>query len=215
MTDIKAQLKTAIDVHGQLSQLIAPATPDTIRASEIKANPAILIIIACAIVSFSLLVLSFACPQDSTLTMIIGITGASGLGSSFYALNAASEYLKNRTFDPLYNQAYLVRLCIGLCAGLILALFAKDFGIDVGIEQNGLALVGGYSAEAVIQILQRVAETLVAAVRGSGKEQAKAKAEKEFAKKKVNIGSALQEALLLDDDKSKEKIKKVIKDINK
>jgi len=65
------------------------------------------------------------------------------------------------------------------------------------------------------QILKRVSESLVTVVRGSEKDHAKAQADKDLMKKKMDIGSALHDALSLDGDIQKEAIKKIIKGLSK
>jgi len=109
-------------------------------------------------------------PQD-----VITVLGSAGLGAGFYALWTGNKYIKNRTYDPRYEPVYLVRWFLGLIAGTILGL-AVGPHIDE-LQEYGpsiLALIGGWSSDAVAQILNRLAETLVAAVRGTGGEQVKA-----------------------------------------
>jgi hypothetical protein len=91
------------------------------------------------------------------------------LGAGFYALFTAYGYIASRTFDPAYNIVYLVRFLLGVVSGTILANFGPKMGLE-GFATTLLGLVGGYSAEAVNQILTRVGETLVAAVKGGSKE---------------------------------------------
>lgn len=97
---------------------------------------------------------------------------AATLGAGFYSLFTAYGYISARTFDPTYNIVYLVRFLLGIVSGTILATFGPSMGLQ-GFTATLLGLIGGYSAEAVNQILLRVGETMVAAVKGSGKEQVK------------------------------------------
>ena len=53
----------------------------------------------------------------------------------------------------------------------------------------------GFSADAVVQILKRIAEVLVTAIRGTNKNQAKMEADKIVSKKLNQTVSDLQEAL--------------------
>jgi hypothetical protein len=99
---------------------------------------------------------------------------AAVLGAGFYSLFTAYGYIAARTFDPAYNIVYLVRFLLGVVAGTILANFGPSMGLK-GFQTTLLGLIGGYSAEAVNQILIRVGETLVAAVKGSGKDDVKAR----------------------------------------
>ncbi len=94
--------------------------------------------------------------------------GAAVLGAGFYSLFTGYQYISKRTYDPGYNIIYLVRFFLGIVSGVVLASF--DFGVDKKYSAITLGLIGGYSAEAVNQILLRVTEIMVAAVKGSGKD---------------------------------------------
>jgi len=105
-----------------------------------------------------------------------------GLGASFYILLSTQPYLTNRSFDPKYNAIYACRFITGLIGGIILSValgpvIARQIeGGPFPITPGILAILGGYAAEAVQQILQRLVEVLVTAVRGDGSTQAQAKA---------------------------------------
>lgn len=91
------------------------------------------------------------------------------LGAGFYSLFTGYQYISNRTYEPGYNIIYLVRFFLGIVSGMVLASF--DFpGLEKQYSSIMLGLIGGYSAEAVNQILLRVTEVLVAAIKGSGKD---------------------------------------------
>lgn len=199
-------LELAADVHDRLLKLVAPASPGSIVASSLSfgRNPALFVICVCAVIFFGIfiipvIIVSSGLGKDETskdLIELLQIIGGAGLGSSFYALHTASTYIKSGTFDPKYNNTYLIRFGLGLLSGLILAYFLKEF-VKVGastdnanlvnkISASALALLGGYAAEAVAQILDRVSDTLVALVSGSDKDKidaAKDKADAEAAKK--------------------------------
>ncbi|MEJ0091212.1 MAG: hypothetical protein WDM80_15890 [Limisphaerales bacterium] len=109
---------------------------------------------------------------------ILVLFAAASLGSAFYGLYTAHKYIVNCTFDPKYHQVYLIRYVLGLTSGTILGFFGRDLNLDASTKQLSaavLALVGGYAAEAVSQILQRFAETLVTVVRGSNDDVLQAK----------------------------------------
>src|SRR6185503_9358434 len=95
----------------------------------------------------------------------LNFLAAAALGSAFAGLLIASDYLKNRTFDPRYLPVYYIRFFVGLLAGSILAnLGSQLFEGNSTIATLGpgiIALLGGYSAEAVKQILDRLVEVLV------------------------------------------------------
>jgi hypothetical protein len=118
---------------------------------------------------------------------------AAALGAVFYVLFTALDFVKNRTYDPRYNSIYLIRFVLGVLAGLILAIVLQNnLGGDTvrKLGPSVIALLGGFSTEAVYQILQRLVEVLLAAVRGDNSDAAKAKA----------AGAAQSEMLKLADD---------------
>ena len=118
---------------------------------------------------------------------------SAALGAVFYVLFTALDYVKNRTYDPRYNSIYVIRFVLGVLAGLILAIVMQNsFGGDIAkkLGPSVIALLGGFSTEAVYQVLQRLVEVLLAAVRGDNSSAAKAKA----------AGDAQNELLKLADD---------------
>src|SRR5690349_15805819 len=95
-------------------------------------------------------------------------------GASFYILISSREYLLGRTYDPRYNMVYLIRFFTGLVAGIILAsalgpILTPKFGdgAQFALTPGILAILGGFSADAVQLILQRLVDVLVTVVRGS------------------------------------------------
>lgn len=106
-----------------------------------------------------------------------------GLGAAFYILLSTQPYLASRSFDPKYNAIYTARFITGVIAGVILATALRPFvtgtmekGSQFAITPGILAILGGYAAEAVQQVLQRLVEVMLTAVRGDGSAQAQAKA---------------------------------------
>ncbi len=117
------------------------------------------------------------------------------LGASFYVLLKTQPYLVNRSYDPKYNAVYISRFIYGLVAGVILATALQNFLSKTdsvkAFTPGVLAILGGYAAEAVELILQRLVEILLAAVRGDGSEQAKTKATADQAAKAAKIQEIL------------------------
>ena len=109
-------LNRAIRIHNELSLLVAPATAASIRASNILGNWALAIIFFFAVFFFGLLIGATFIPNDA-LKVLLQVIGAAGLGSSFSQLYGATEYITSRTFDPKYNQVYLIRFALGIIAG--------------------------------------------------------------------------------------------------
>lgn len=96
---------------------------------------------------------------------------AATIGSVFYGLLKIYDYLKNRTFNPNYWSIYIIRFFLGLIAGMIVGnLGSKIFEGNNLIMELGpgiIALLGGYSSEAVRQILDRLCDVLVTVVKGT------------------------------------------------
>ncbi|MEQ1749118.1 MAG: hypothetical protein ABL974_06820 [Prosthecobacter sp.] len=89
------------------------------------------------------------------------------LGASFYLLLRNYKLLIERTYNPRYDKANIVRLTIGVVSGAILPQLLVAAGQPMGSLYPGLvAILGGFSAEAVEAILQRLVEVMLAAVRG-------------------------------------------------
>ena len=121
-----------------------------------------------------------------------------GLGASFYILLKTQPYLVNRSYDPKYNAAYIARFITGLIAGVILAVaIGPNLNLTTGaakaLTPGVLAILGGYAAEAVEQILQRLVDVLLAIVRGDGSAQAQSKAAAEQAEKNAKLQELLPE----------------------
>jgi hypothetical protein len=206
-------IDAANEVHDQLLKLVAPASPASIRASSLRLsrNPTLCWICILAGIFFIIFVVPIfitALSGDGSnrtnftdLKDLLQIVGGAGLGSAFYALYTASDYIKTSTFDPKYNATYSIRFLLGVLSGLILAYFLKDLirpdhvaggntGGAGGTNANGnqiqlynigvaaLALIGGYAAEAVARILDRLSETLVTLVSGSDKDKLDAEKQK-------------------------------------
>jgi hypothetical protein len=116
------------------------------------------------------------------LAPALNVFSGAALGASFYILVKTHPYLVNRSYDPKYNAVYISRFITGVIGGVILAtalgpaLQTKFSGIP-GTELSAgvLALLGGYAAEAVEMILQRLVEILLSVVRGGNVEHAQSK----------------------------------------
>jgi len=170
-------------LHGQLSTLIRPATPRTLAATAFSWRPlrlgtAVLLVISIAAAALAAIIgysatLAAATKPAGTLIVQLNYFFAALLGASFSAMFTASPYIRDRTFDPRYVLVYVMRLVLGIIAGLILANLGNGlFTSDALIAKLGtgmIGLLGGYSAEAVRAILDRLVEVLLAVVKGSGK----------------------------------------------
>lgn len=217
------------EIHGRLSELLAPATPESIRASSFRTNRILQIISFLGLVGFLLLILPTFAPAtwNTDGLDLFALLGAAALGSTFYSLNTANRYLREGTFDPRYNQVYLVRYVLGIFAGFILGTFAEDLlgadgqNADAASQQlatigpTALALVGGFSAEAVALILQRVADTLVTLVRGSDRDRVEAQADKAVTSRLADAASKLQTLSDAPPEVMQDEVKKIVRELTK
>lgn len=200
MNSTQSDLELAMRVHNQLIEAIAPATPGTIKYSNLSQNRVLQFIGAAGIVGFLLLLISsFLVIDNSSADSVLTRLSGAMLGTSFYAFWTARTYLREGVFNRQYSQDYIVRFGIGVIAGFILGSIIGDSpALGEAGKQFGpftLAVVGGYSAEAVVQILQRIKEILVASIKGGGQEQARADADHMTKKRLSETAVKMQEAL--------------------
>ena len=120
------------------------------------------------------------------------------LGASFYVLVKTQPYLATRSYDPKYNASYISRFFTGVIGGLILSIALGPFisgklgtQLDQSLSPGVIALLGGFSARAVELILQRLVEVLMAAVRGDGSDDAKARLAQAAARKDTLVKKSL------------------------
>ncbi len=113
----------ALEVHGELSRLIRPATPQSIRASDIWSNRILKGIIFAGAISFLIFIIPALIDLKEDRSNLLQIIGVAGLGVTFHSLYTANGYIKNSTFDPKYGQGYIINFSLGLFASSILGLF--------------------------------------------------------------------------------------------
>lgn len=131
-------------------------------------------------------------PIAVTSTNVWQVLWGAGLGASFYVLIRSYKFLAERTFDPDYGNVYLCRLVLGFVSGVILAFVAQasltgSHATTTSFSIGVIALLGGFAAEAVEQVLNRLVETLLAAINGDGSGKAKAQAEADVKKAKADV----------------------------
>jgi Cu/Ag efflux protein CusF len=106
------------------------------------------------------------------------LMASAAIGASFAALFKANVYVTAGSFDPKYESSYWVRFVVGLIAGIILTQLipvnlnavADAAGKAAGGQGGGgishaalritMALVGGFSANLVYKVLDRIVETV-------------------------------------------------------
>jgi hypothetical protein len=199
LQDEEAPLSHLSPLHGQLTKLVAPARPGTLRLLHADDAPSGLAVILGPLVNLRRLTLAaFACTLafigmsvsplvDASLMAgdIYSLSGArqlaamgfllsaAGLGSTFQALFTAQGYVTAATYDPVYDGSYWVRIGLGFVAGLMLAVLVpiNTDGGSPTVEKPMLALLGGFSASLVYRILQRMVDTVDSLFQGSQRTQ--------------------------------------------
>ncbi len=196
--DDNSYLSSLNNAHAELSKLVAPARPNTLELfdSEQKnsffnflgpislARRMMLIAILSLVALIGLSVSKYVngSPESFGLTTNHGISllinqlflmSAAAIGASFAALFQVNGYIKNSTFEPMYESTYWVRFVLGLLAGTMLAtLIPLDSVHDKtgGFERPLLALIGGFSATVVFRVLTRLTSAVETIFKGDMKE---------------------------------------------
>jgi hypothetical protein len=191
------KLALAHGVFNKLSVLCKPANSVSIKYTEfsggvfLKNNPVVNnLILLTFILLVIYIVLNIATSIDESIRNPLLIITASGLGAGFYTLLTVRKYLIDRSYNPRYNPTYLIRFSLGITAGSILAFMFPD-KFNAEYSSQVLAVVGGFSADAVGIILTRISEILIAAFQGvqkSGDSNTELKEqEKDLIKKKSEL----------------------------
>jgi hypothetical protein len=125
------------------------------------------------------------------------LLSAAAVGAAFAALFQANRYVAEGTYDPKYEASYWVRFVLGLIAGIVLSSLVP---IDKGntLSRPLLALLGGFSANLVYELLARLVEAVESLANGdakailSAKEQlVRSKAAEELGQSRLRLGGML------------------------
>lgn len=186
-------------IHQELSRIVRPATPRTIQLLDYEKTrqplfyllgPVPLIRqLSCAAIGFLVLLLGVSLNHNVNVMNIqkgllnsddsilflnqIFILSCAGLGASFSALFLANRYIANATYDPRYDSTYWSRIILGVIAGMILvellpaSLFSEGNMRSFG--KPSLAMFGGFSANVVYRIIERIVDSLETLVKGNSK----------------------------------------------
>jgi hypothetical protein len=195
-------------IHAALSEIVAPATPLTIRYTTPRVRfligekttiPLIRNIWLMSLLFLIGFVLTFNWYDQyrNYIYQSWHLFFAAGLGAYFYSLYTANKYFIARTFDPRYNTFYNNRIILGIIAGFILANLIDAGNLNSGFQNISetisdadnsaakntitpniitrlspsiVALIGGYSADAVNKILSRIVAMITALFQGDSKD---------------------------------------------
>ena len=129
---------------------------------------------------------NFSLLNNSGLDLLLNelfLLSAASLGVSFANLYQAQIYLRDCTFDPRFESSYWVRYVLGLMSGTILAFLVPiDHWLEGskavenlhGMGKPTLALLGGFSTQAIYRILFQMVNAVESLVRGSTRATAEA-----------------------------------------
>ncbi len=106
--------------------------------------------------------------QERLFPHLLFYFALAGIGASFQSLYDAYGYVRDGKYDPGYDSTYIIRIGLGLIAGLVLAQLvpqswkdAPDGGLSaMAVAKPLLALIGGFAAQLVHRILNRLVQTV-------------------------------------------------------
>jgi hypothetical protein len=113
--------------------------------------------------------------QGAQLVVVeIFLVAASAVGATLANLKRLNRYISDCNYDPRYDSSYWTRLVMGLISGVILSqvVFSALIGTDsaaasnpngsalMGFGQPILAILGGFSAELVHDILTHLIKVI-------------------------------------------------------
>jgi hypothetical protein len=173
-----------INAHNLLCKNVAPATPKSIEytrkmhhegssKSVFNKIPLSRNLMVLAIIFLVIFIVTVMSPNVNNTSLDKGILGSSGfplllnlgylaavsgLGVLFYLLKDVSTSIKNGTLVPEDSISYMSQILLGIIAGLImseiLSLYLKDPDEINLFNKSILALIGGFSSDAIFSILQ-------------------------------------------------------------
>ncbi|MFV3130690.1 hypothetical protein [Niveispirillum sp. KHB5.9] len=127
----------------------------------------------------------YSLDRQHLLHMLIYLMSAAGLGASFNALSTAYRFVRAGTYDPRLDSSYWIRIVLGIIAGLLISQLVPLGAVEMpeataaghhgsSLGKPVLALLGGYSANMVNTVLQRLVETVQAMFKGDSSDNAAA-----------------------------------------
>jgi hypothetical protein len=189
-------VKHLTPIHEKLCNIIEPAKPRTILMLDQEERrhtffkflgvvPFVRHMMIASIISMALFILISLSPdvdnkpgawnlfESSGIAWLIKeffLLSAAALGASFNALFTANTYIVKGTFDQRYQSSYWVRFTLGIIAGMLLATFIPiEKAVSSDFAKPLLAMLGGFSANVVYQIFERLIDTVASMVSGSPK----------------------------------------------
>ncbi|MEP0264101.1 hypothetical protein [Dokdonia sp.] len=185
-----SNVENLINAHNMLCKNIAPATPKSIEFTRKLRNrdvdkslfrklPIIRNLIILAIIFLITFVLTGSTEGVNNTSLDLGVmnnsgtslllnlaylASVSGLGVVFYLLKNVSSAVKSGTLVPEDTIYYIALIVLGVIAGLIMSeilnLYTKDADSINLFNKSVLALVGGFSSDAIFTVLQSLIDRL-------------------------------------------------------
>lgn len=173
-----------INAHNLLCKNVAPATPKSIEytrkmhhegssKSVFNKIPLSRNLMILALIFLIIFIITVMSPNVNNASLDKGILGSSGiplllnlgylaavsgLGVLFYLLKDVSTSIKKGTLVSEDSISYMSQILLGIIAGLILSeilsLYLKDPDEINLFNKSVLALIGGFSSDAIFSILQ-------------------------------------------------------------
>jgi hypothetical protein len=160
--DLSVPVAYLASLHGQLADVVAPATPRTIYLLHIDKSRNSWASILGPLSSIRRLVLGaafftmvfvlsslsdsishqnlsmdiYSLDGMASLEILIFLMSAAAMGGCFHALFIAHSYIEQGTYDPRFESSYWMRIGLGIIAGLVLS---QMIPIGPGPEAGGEA----------------------------------------------------------------------------
>lgn len=175
---------------------------------------------------------------EKLLLNLLVLLAAAGLGASFAALFLVNRFIAESNYDPKFEASYWIKFALGLIAGIILAQLvpigeagassgaADSLNSGIGrLAKPTLAMLGGFSADLVYRILNRMVSAVETLVRGETREivtaqqqAAKARLAEQGVRSRMETTSrlvALQQQLAdgVPTESLKEKLSEILSDV--
>jgi hypothetical protein len=116
---------------------------------------------------------------------------AAGLGVLFSQLYRINRQISRGQYDPAEDAVHMTTVVLGLIAGVVAAMFLSDMLKDTDgsqrFSQPLLALLGGFSAPAVHNIVSRFVDALGALVGGDPREQTAAEVQEAIIRTRATL----------------------------
>ncbi|MDJ0841718.1 MAG: hypothetical protein QNK37_34765 [Acidobacteriota bacterium] len=199
--DEPRMIEKLAEIHNLLAALIVPASPRTIlilaehkKPGEINLlrfrgtvplvrhlRAAVLLSLA-GMVLFSLFESVDGRQSSFNITEKFGIDlalnylfllSAASMGACFSGLFTANQYIKEGTFDNVFQSTYWSRYVLGLMGGIMIAMLVpleQFFDLSVsGLGPSLLALLGGFAAGFVYRVLDKLVKVMESLVKADPK----------------------------------------------